>query len=92
MKQTDSSMKSEMETDFTPLSESPKHFTRQGIALETYLSTLAHLVKMASTNGWKAHAWYRAKELEADPIGIFKGISQELTQIMKAKNEPISDK
>jgi hypothetical protein len=30
--------------------------------------------------------------LEADPIGIFKGISQELTQIMKAKNEPISDK
>jgi hypothetical protein len=49
-------------------------------------------VKLASTNGWKAHAWYRAKELEADPIGIFKGISQELTQIMKAKNEPISDK
>ena len=81
-----------METDSTPLSESPKHFTRQGIALETYLFTLNHLVKLASTNGWKAHAWYRAKELETDPIGIFKGISQELTQIMKAKNEPISDK
>ena len=81
-----------METDSTLLSESPRLFTRQGMALETYQSTLAHLVKLASTNGWKAQAWYRAKELEADPIGIFKGISQELTQIMKAKNEPISDK
>jgi hypothetical protein len=87
MKQTDSSMKSEMETDSTPLSESPKHFTRQGIALETYQSTLAHLVKLASTSGWKAHAWYRAKELETHPLGIYKGISQELTQIMKEIND-----
>ena len=81
-----------METNFTLLSESQKHSGRQGIVLDTYLSTLQHLVKLASTNGWKAHAWHRAKELEADPIGIFKGISQELTQIMKAKNEPVSDK
>jgi hypothetical protein len=87
MKQTDSSMKSEMETDSTPLSESPKHFTRQGIALETYQSTLAHLVKLASTNGWKAQAWHRAKELETHPTGIFKGISQELTKIMKEIND-----
>ena len=72
--------------------KSPKHSGLQGIALETYQFTLAHLVKMASTNGWKAHAWYRAKELEQHPLGIYKGISQELTQIMKAKNEPISDK
>lgn len=74
-----------METDSTPLSESPKHYGRQGIALETYLFTLNHLVKLASTNGWKAHAWYRAKELENHYLGIFQGISQELTQIMKAK-------
>ena len=87
MKQTDSSMKSEMGTDLTPLSELLKHFTRQGIALETYLSTLAHLVKLASTNGWKAHAWYRAKELEQHPLGIYKGISQELTKIMKEIND-----
>ena len=65
--------------------KSPKHSGLQGIALETYQFTLAHLVKMASTNGWKAHAWYRAKELENHPLGIFKGISQELTQIMKDK-------
>ena len=65
--------------------KSPKHYGRQGIALETYLFTLAHLVKLASTNGWKAQAWHRAKELETHPLGIFKGISQELTQIMKDK-------
>jgi hypothetical protein len=74
-----------METDCTPLPESPKHYGQQGIALETYLSTLTHLVKLASTNGWKAHAWYRAQELEQHPVGIFKGISQELTKIMKDK-------
>ena len=87
MKQTESSMKSEMETVIYLSEKSPKHYGRQGIALETYLSTLAHLVKMASTNGWKAHAWYRAKELEQHPLGIFKGISQELTKIMKEIND-----
>jgi hypothetical protein len=43
--------------------------------------------EMASTNGWKAHAWHRAKELEQHPLGIFKGISQELTKIMKEIND-----
>jgi hypothetical protein len=47
---------------------------------------------MASTNGWKAHAWHRAQEMDADPTGIWKGISQDLTDRMKAINEPISDK
>jgi hypothetical protein len=42
---------------------------------------------MASTSGWKAHAWYRAQELEQHPLGIFKGISQELTKIMKEIND-----
>jgi len=78
-----------METDCTPLSESPKHSGRQGIALETYLFTLNHLVKLASMNGWKAQAWYRAQELEQHPLGIFRGISQELTKIMKEQNDKI---
>jgi 23S rRNA U2552 (ribose-2'-O)-methylase RlmE/FtsJ len=52
---------------------------------DLYQSTLAHLVKMASTNGWKAHAWYRAKELEQHHLGIFKGISQELTENNESK-------
>jgi hypothetical protein len=29
----------------------------------------------------------QAKELEQHPLGIFKGISQELTQIMKENND-----
>jgi len=74
-----------METDSTPLSESQKHSGRQGIVLDTYLFTLQHLVKLASTNGWKAQAWHRAKELENHPLGIFNGISQDLTKIMKDK-------
>lgn len=72
--------------------ESLKPCGSQGMRYDLYQSTLAHLVKMASTNGWKAHAWHRAQELEQHPLGIFKGISQELTQIMKAQNESISDK
>ena len=51
-----------------------------------------HLILMASTNGWKAHAWHRAKEMDNDTTGIWKGISQDLTNRMKAINEPISDK
>jgi hypothetical protein len=47
---------------------------------------------MASTNGWKAHAWHRAKEMDADPTGIWKGISKDLVNRMKELNEPISDK
>jgi hypothetical protein len=81
-----------METDSTLLSESQKHCGRQGIVLDTYLSTLQHLVKLASTSGWKAHAWHRAKELETHPTGIWRNISKDLTDIMKAKNESISDK
>ena len=41
---------------------------------------------MASTQGWKEHAWYRAKELDADPTGIWRGIANELVKIMKEKN------
>jgi len=38
-----------METDCTPLPESPKHYGQQGIALETYLS---HPFSEASINEW----------------------------------------
>jgi hypothetical protein len=44
-------------------------------------------VKLASTSGWKAHAWYRAQELEQHPLGIFRGISQELMKIMREIND-----
>jgi hypothetical protein len=57
-----------------------------------YQETLAHLVLMAQTPGWKGQAWYRAKELESCPTGLWNGLTTDLISTMKAKNEPISDK
>ncbi len=74
-----------MEQESTPIMLSEQLLGQQGTLQEHYQRTLNHLVKLASTNGWKAHAWYRAQELEQHPLGIFKGISQELTKIMKDK-------
>ena len=68
----------------------PKRSVSQGMRYYLYQSTLNHLEKLASTNGWKAHAWYRAQELEQHPLGIFKGISQELMKIMNAQNEKLT--
>ena len=41
---------------------------------------------MASTQGWKDHAWYRAKELDAHPTKLWLGIANDLVKIMKEKN------
>jgi len=41
---------------------------------------------MASTQGWKDHAWHRAKELDANPTGLWRGIANDLVKIMKEKN------
>jgi len=81
-----------MEQDYIQFSKLRKLCGQQGTLQEDYQATLDHLVRMASTNGWKAHAWFRAQELDNHPTGIWRGISQDLTDIMKAINEPISDK
>jgi len=39
---------------------------------------------LASTPGWKDYAWGKAKDLEADPTGIYRGIKDELVKIMLA--------
>jgi hypothetical protein len=38
---------------------------------------------MAKIPGFKSHAWLRAKELDADPSGLFTGIAQDLIKEMK---------
>ena len=63
----------------TQCSQSPEHFT----SLETYNKNLNHLVLMAKTPGWKEHAWMRAKQLDADTSGLFKGIKEDLVKEMK---------
>lgn len=45
-----------------------------------YQQQLDWLVTMAQVPGFKAHAWRRAKELEADPTGLWPGITVALTE------------
>ena len=71
-----------MESDSTPLSKSPKPSGSPATS-EVYRETLNHLTAMAKTPGWKEHAWHRAKELDADPTGIWNGIAQDLVKRMK---------
>lgn len=76
-----------MEQDSTLLSKSHKHFGRPETLQAHYQNTLNHLILMASTNGWKAYAWGRAKELENHYLGIYQGISQDLVNRMKTTND-----
>ena len=43
-----------------------------------YQEQLDSLVTMAKHPGFKHYAWQRAKELEADPSGLWAGITQDL--------------
>lgn len=52
------------------------HFDRQ----------LQHLISMASRPGFKAHAWYRAQELDKEPL--FKGIAEALMAAMLTPASP----
>jgi hypothetical protein len=76
-----------MEQESTPIMLSEQLLGQQGTLAEHYQRTLDHLILMASTNGWKAHAWHRAKEMDADTTGIWRGISQDLTNRMKELND-----
>ena len=78
-------MSTEMESESTQLSKLPKLFGSR-VTLDEYQQTLTHLVKMASTQGWKDHAWYRAKELDAHTCGFWRGIANDLVKKMKEKN------
>jgi hypothetical protein len=51
---------------------------------QAYAEALDNLIMLASTPGWKDYAWGKAKDLEADPTGIYRGIKDELVKIMLA--------
>jgi len=78
-------MNTNMESESTLLSKSPKLSGSQGISGE-YENYLNHLIRMASTRGWKDHAWHRAKELDAHPSGMWRGIANDLVKHMKETN------
>ena len=51
-----------------------------------YQETLEWLVHLAKQPGWKAQAWHRAKELESCSTHLWRGITQDLIQQMKERN------
>jgi hypothetical protein len=40
---------------------------------------------LAGTPGWKDYAWGKAKDLDAHPTGIYRGIKDDLVKIMLAQ-------
>ena len=49
---------------------------------ETYRKSLAHLIWMAGLKGAKQYAWQRAKQLDSDSSGLYRGIADDLTKAM----------
>ena len=78
-------MKQETDQNSTPMPSSQGHSTRQGMHKELYDFMLENLVELASHPATKAYAWQKAKDREANPYGFFKGITEDLIQIMKQK-------
>ena len=78
-------MNTNMESESTQLSKSQGRYGSRGIS-EEYENYLNHLIQMASTRGWKDHAWHRAKELDAHPSGLWRGIANDLVKHMKEQN------
>ncbi len=59
-----------------------------GLDLEQeFQNALEHLVTMAKNDGFKAHAWHRAKALDAQEHGMYRGIKDALIERMKATQE-----
>lgn len=73
-----------METHTHQSEQSPKPFGKQ--ATSDYQKTLNHLIWMAGMKGAKQYAWDRAKKLDADPSGAWRGIAADLTKAMNAKS------
>ena len=61
-----------------PEIESSKKHPLHGV----YGQQLQHLIKLARQPGWKAYAWHRAKVLDADDTGLFRGIADDLKAAM----------
>ena len=56
---------------------------------EVYRKQLDHLVHMAKSDlrAWQVYAWQRAKELEANPSGLWLGITTDLTQAINGQEK-----
>ena len=79
-------MNTNMESESTQLSKSPKLSGSQATLDMSYQSTLNHLVLLCSQKGSKEYGWARTKELDAHPSGLWRGIANDLVKHMKEKN------
>ncbi len=75
-----------MESESIPSTKSPEPCGSLATLDTPYAKTLSHLVLLCSQKGFKMYGWQRAKELDADPSGMYRGISDELAKLMKEKN------
>lgn len=55
--------------------------------MKTYEHQLNHLIQLSKNNAWKNYAWYRAKELDKDESGNWRGIAKDLEAAMRKWNE-----
>ena len=64
-----------------------ENLTRKALSCNPslYAETLSQLVWMASQPAAKAHAWHRAKELDADISGLWVGIKEDLIKQIKGE-------
>lgn len=46
---------------------------------------LKHLTSLAKAPGWKAYAWQRAQQLDADDSGLWRGLADALEAAMKSQ-------
>ena len=72
-----------MESTTIPTLQSQEPYGFAVTLEEHRYQTLLHLVRMAKTQGFKHHAWYRVKELENDVYGFYSGIQEEFLQKVK---------
>lgn len=69
-----------------PEIESQQKHPRHG----EYSLQLQHLIRLARQPGWKAYAWHRAKVLDAEETGLFRGIADDLKAAMAEQKTTMS--
>ena len=80
-------MNTEKESNPIQSLKSQEHCGYQEIWQQHYQKTMNHLLKMASTPGFKAQAWHRVKELENEIHGYYRGIQEEFLKKIKEIND-----
>jgi hypothetical protein len=63
----------------TPCSQSIEPYSSVGI----YERWMSHCLKLAKDPAWKAHIWWRVKDLDSDDSGLFTGFKDDFLRRIK---------